>query len=248
MKQQKQPHTYLTVKDLKSPDIDSELEQPFWCKACTDHIVRGRWSLCERCKCDKKWCETCSEEGNYVVVSKGSSCTICDTRGKDFDCIGCAQIHPDSITAVGEKYTICYICTAHGWKWCPQCDKCLFNKHFKTACNKCRAETNRVVLEPIIRDQSESVTTKEQSEGVLILPKPEQVEDKPDRKKASSLQRKNPVVTFQKERRVRIRNYCSDWTVQGKVQILCMTLIVVLLLVLVIIFLLGGKIALTGRL
>ena len=238
------------MKDLKSPDIDSELEQPFWCKACTDNIVRGRWSLCPQCKCDKKWCETCSEEGNYVVVSKGSSCTICDTKSKDFDCIGCAQIHPNSITAVEEKDTLCYTCTAHGYRWCPQCEECLFNKHFHTTCNKCRAKTNRAtrILEPIIRDQSEPVTIKEQSEGVLILPKPEQVENKSEKKKTFSLQRRNPVVTFQEERRERIRKYCSDWTLKDIVQTVCMTLIVVLLLVLVILLLLGGKVALTGRL
>ena len=162
------------AKDLtksQSSDIIKEIEVPFWCKGCVystpDRLVRGRWTLCTKCQRYAKWCKKCLEQDSHVLVKKGDPCSVCDTKSKDFPCLGCVDTHPEvSITFVERRYILCQICRSHGLNLCIKCEHSFSGEN----CLRCTT---------LSRDKNSDC-----EQGVLLIKEsePEQVNGKEDKK------------------------------------------------------------------
>ena len=175
------------TKDQTKPltsasDIRREIEQPFWCKGCTvstpDRLVRGRWTLCTQCQLNTKWCKKCWEQDSYVLVRKGDPCSVCDTKGKDFPCLGCVDTHPEvSITFVERRYILCQICRSHGLNLCTKCEHSFSGKN----CLRCTALSKDTVQ---VQSPEKSSQSSDCEQGVLLIKEsePEQVNGKEDKK------------------------------------------------------------------
>ena len=173
------------AKDLtksQSSDIIKEIEVPFWCKGCVystpDRLVRGRWTLCTNCQRYAKWCKKCLEQDSHVLVKKGDPCSVCDTKGKDFPCLGCVDTHPEvSITFVERRYILCQICRSHGLNLCTKCEHSFSGKN----CLRCTALSKDTVQ---VQSPEKSSQSSDCEQGVLLIKEsePEQVNGKEDKK------------------------------------------------------------------
>ena len=173
------------AKDLtksQSSDIIKEIEVPFWCKGCVystpDRLVRGRWTLCTECQRYAKWCKKCLEQDSHVLVKKGDPCSVCDTKGKDFPCLGCVDTHPEvSITFVERRYILCQICRSHGLNLCIRCEHSFSGKN----CLRCTALSKDTVQ---VQSPEKSSQSSDCEQGVLLIKEsePEQVNGKEDKK------------------------------------------------------------------